>query len=93
MARSIADLSGSTEVQVTISDEGPGIAAADRERALQPFVRLEPSRNSETGGFGLGLSIADAVIRGHGGRMELRNGAEKGLVVTVILPKRQNAAA
>jgi two-component system, OmpR family, sensor kinase len=83
----------STEVQVTISDEGPGIAAADRERALQPFVRLEPSRNSETGGFGLGLSIADAVIRGHGGRMELRNGAGKGLVVTVILPKRQTAAA
>ena len=58
---------GPDQVRVTISDEGPGIAAEDRERALQPFVRLEPSRNSETGGFGLGLTIADAVIRGHGG--------------------------
>ncbi len=76
-------------VRVTVADEGPGIPAADRERALQPFVRLEPSRNSETGGFGLGLSIADAVIRGHGGRMDLRNGEGRGLVVTVLLPKRQ----
>jgi signal transduction histidine kinase len=80
------------EVQVTISDAGPGIPTADRERALQPFVRLEPSRNSETGGFGLGLSIADAVIRGHDGRMELRNGPDQGLIVTVVLPKRQPGA-
>ena len=79
-------------MRVTIADEGPGIPAADRERALQPFVRLEPSRNNETGGFGLGLSIADAVIRGHGGRMDLHNGPDKGLVVTVVLPKRQSAA-
>ena len=80
-------------VQVSIADEGPGIPAGDRERALQPFVRLEPSRNSETGGFGLGLSIAETVIRGHGGRMELRNGDKGGLVVTVELPKRQTGAA
>ena len=80
-----------TEVRVTIADEGPGIPLADRERALQPFVRLEPSRNNETGGFGLGLSIADAVIHGHGGRMDLHNGPDKGLVVTVVLPKRQSA--
>lgn len=78
---------GSDEVRITIADQGPGISAEDRERALQPFVRLEPSRNSETGGFGLGLSIADAVIRGHGGRLELRNGDKSGLVVTVVLPK------
>lgn len=80
-------------VRVTITDEGPGIPAADLERALQPFVRLEPSRNSETGGFGLGLSIAQAVIRGHAGRMELRNGETGGLMVTVILPKHQTGAA
>ena len=80
-------------VRVIIADDGPGIAAADRERALQPFVRLEPSRNSETGGFGLGLAIADAVIRGHGGTLELQNGAERGLVVSVVLLKRQPTAA
>jgi signal transduction histidine kinase len=80
---------GPDQVRVTISDEGPGMAVEDRERALQPFVRLEPSRNSETGGFGLGLTIADAVIRGHGGSLQLSNGAQRGLVVSVVLPKRQ----
>jgi signal transduction histidine kinase len=80
---------GPDHVRVTISDEGPGMAAEDRERALQPFVRLEPSRNSKTGGFGLGLTIADAVIRGHGGSLQLGNGAERGLIVSVVLPKRQ----
>ena len=79
------------EVRITIADQGPGISAEDRERALQPFVRLEPSRNSKTGGFGLGLSIADSVIRGHGGRMNMRNGESSGLVVTVILPKGNSA--
>jgi two-component system, OmpR family, sensor kinase len=78
---------GNDAVRITIADQGPGISVEDRERALRPFVRLEPSRNSETGGFGLGLSIADAVIRGHGGRLELRNGERSGLVVTVVLPK------
>ena len=87
----IAD--GQSEVRITITDEGPGISAEDQKRALQPFVRLEPSRNAETGGFGLGLSIADAVIRGHGGRLELRNGERSGLVVTVILPKGVPAQA
>jgi len=81
------------EVRITITDEGPGISVEDQERALQPFVRLEPSRNTETGGFGLGLSIADAVIRGHGGRLELRNGERSGLVVTVTLPKGGTAQA
>ena len=87
----IAD--GQSEVRITITDEGPGISAEDQKRALQPFVRLEPSRNTETGGFGLGLSIADAVIRCHGGRLELRNGERSGLVVTVILPKGGPAQA
>lgn len=87
----VADAGG--EVRITIADQGPGICPEDRKRALQPFVRLEPSRNSETGGFGLGLSIADAVIRGHGGRLELRNGEPSGLVVTVVLPKGYQPAA
>jgi signal transduction histidine kinase len=79
-------------VRVTITDEGPGMPEGDIERALQPFVRLEPSRNSETGGFGLGLTIADAVIRGHCGKLELRNGPKGGLVVSVLLPKQQPVA-
>ncbi len=74
-------------IEVEICDEGPGIAPADRDRALAPFVRLEPSRNRDTGGFGLGLPIALAIIQGHGGSLRLSNGERGGLLVCVNLPK------
>jgi signal transduction histidine kinase len=77
---------------VSIRDHGPGIAPEDVERALAPFVRLEPSRNQETGGFGLGLTIAQAIIEGHGGNMMLANHVEGGLVVSVSLSKLQHPA-
>lgn len=76
------------DVVVAIEDDGPGIAAADRERVFLPFVRLESSRNSATGGFGLGLTIARAVIDGHGGKLELADSPSGGLCVTVSLPKQ-----
>lgn len=81
-----------TNVVVTIRDAGPGIAPDDIDRALSPFVRLEPSRNLETGGFGLGLPIAKAIIDGHGGKLEFDNGAKGGLVVTITLPKSPPAS-
>lgn len=71
---------------VTIRDRGPGIAPDDVARALAPFVRLEPSRNRETGGFGLGLTIAQAIVDGHGGTLGFDNAPKGGLVVTVTLP-------
>lgn len=74
-------------VVVTIADDGPGIAPEDRERALAPFVRLEPSRNQQTGGFGLGLTIAQTIIAGHGGTLDLTNRPQGGLLVTIRLPK------
>jgi signal transduction histidine kinase len=72
--------------RVVIADRGPGIAPADRERVFQPFVRLEGSRNRDTGGTGLGLSIARSIVRGHGGEIHLDNRPEGGLSVTVDLP-------
>lgn len=75
------------DVIVTIRDKGPGIPPEDVERALAPFVRLEPSRNQETGGFGLGLTIAQTIIEGHGGRLRLTNHGAGGLNVAVRLPK------
>ena len=74
------------DVVVVIDDDGEGIAFADRDRVLLPFVRLESSRNSTTGGFGLGLTIARAVIDGHGGALALGDGPTGGLRVTVSLP-------
>lgn len=76
------------DVVVVIDDDGQGIAAADRDRVLLPFVRLESSRNNKTGGFGLGLTIARAVIDGHGGTLELGEGPTGGLRVTVSLPRQ-----
>lgn len=86
-------LDGADTVTVTIADQGPGIAPEDREKALAPFVRLEPSRNQETGGFGLGLTIAHNIVVGHGGTLDLSNRVQGGLIVTVHLPKGAHSSA
>lgn len=83
---------GPEAVLVSIRDHGPGIAPEDVERALAPFVRLEPSRNQETGGFGLGLTIAQAIIEGHGGQLKLANHEAGGLVASVLLPRNRPQA-
>jgi two-component system OmpR family sensor kinase len=75
-------------IEIAFADDGPGISPDDRERALAPFVRLEPSRNRDTGGFGLGLPIALAIIQGHGGTLALSNAEGGGLLARVTLPKR-----
>ncbi|QCI68460.1 ATP-binding protein [Phreatobacter stygius] len=72
---------------VTIDDDGPGIPAAAVEDVFRPFVRLEPSRNVETGGVGLGLTVARTILRGHGGDVTMANRDGGGLRVTVTLPK------
>ncbi|MEX0852133.1 MAG: HAMP domain-containing sensor histidine kinase [Bauldia sp.] len=71
------------EVVLTVADNGPGIPAADRERVLHRFVRLEKSRTQP--GSGLGLSLVAAVVRLHHGTIELGD-ANPGLVVTIRLP-------
>ena len=73
-------------VIVVIDDDGPGIAEADQARVFEPFVRLEMSRSKQTGGIGLGLSIARTIIHAHGGDIALANRVEGGLRATVRLP-------
>jgi two-component system, OmpR family, sensor kinase len=77
---------------VTIEDDGPGIPPEQVEAAFAPFTRLEPSRSKETGGFGLGLTIARTIIEGHGGTISLTNRAAGGLMVTVHLPNKEPLA-
>ncbi len=72
---------------ITVEDDGPGIPDGDMERVFQPFIRLEESRGRETGGSGLGLTIARAVISAHGGDISLANRPEGGLRVTISLPR------
>ncbi|MFL5239875.1 MAG: ATP-binding protein [Rhizomicrobium sp.] len=78
--------------EVVVEDEGPGIADADRDRVFEPFVRLEASRSTETGGSGLGLTLVKAIAQGHGGTVRLENGRERGLRAILCLP-RETAAA
>jgi len=73
-------------VRIAVEDEGPGIPEAERERVFQPFHRLEPSRNRETGGSGLGLTIARSILRAHGGDVTVTNRSPSGLVATATLP-------
>jgi signal transduction histidine kinase len=73
---------------IRIADKGPGIPEDQFEFVFAPFRRIEASRNRETGGVGLGLTIARDVVRAHGGEITLANATpEGGLIVTVTLPK------
>lgn len=73
-------------IEIQIDDDGPGIPAESQEDVFRPFQRLEGSRSRETGGVGLGLSVARTIVRGHGGNISLENRNEGGLRVTVYLP-------
>jgi signal transduction histidine kinase len=72
-------------LDIVVEDTGPGIPPADMEQVFAPFFRLEQSRNRETGGVGLGLSIARAIARHHGGDILLENRTE-GLRAVIRLP-------
>jgi signal transduction histidine kinase len=58
---------------IAVEDDGPGIPEADMARMLEPFSRGEPSRNSTTGGAGLGLALARAIVEQHNGQLVLTN--------------------
>ncbi len=78
--------SESGEAIVEIDDDGPGIPADKLEAVFEPFVRLEESRGRATGGSGLGLALARAIVRDHGGTLTLANRDEGGLRATIRLP-------
>lgn len=68
-----------------VSDGGPGIPEAQIEKLFEPFYRIETSRSRETGGTGLGLTIARNITRKHGGTLVLRNGSGGALECTLTL--------
>ncbi len=73
-------------IVISVSDEGPGVPEEKMEEIFQPFTRLDVSRNQDTGGAGLGLSIARDAVQAHGGTIELRNLKKGGLQVSINLP-------
>ena len=77
-----------TMLRISIRDHGPGMADEDLERVFEPFVRLEPSRNRNSGGSGIGLAISRNIARWHGGDVKLRNAPGRtGLIAEISLPR------
>jgi signal transduction histidine kinase len=72
--------------EIDIEDDGPGVPAPELNRVFDPFYRREPSRNRQTGGIGLGLSVARSIARAHGGDVALQNRPQGGLRAKVTLP-------
>lgn len=78
--------SNNNKLEITVDDDGPGIPADKREDVFKAFYRLDESRNKETGGVGLGLSIARDIITSHGGKIELTDSELGGLRVLISIP-------
>jgi signal transduction histidine kinase len=75
--------------RIAVLDRGPGIPANQLQAALQPFVRLESSRNRDSGGTGLGLAIAQRLSQALGATLELLPREGGGLEARMQLPHRQ----
>jgi len=83
-----------SNILLMIRDHGKGVPENDLERIFQPFYRVAEARDRESGGAGLGLAIADRVIRIHGGTIRAANAHPSGLVVVIEIPATElNSAA
>lgn len=76
---------------LTVSDDGPGIAPADRDRVFERFVRLDSDRARSGGGTGLGLAIVAEVVAAHGGTVVIDAPSSGGTRMTVTLPVSQHS--
>jgi len=78
------------QITIDVEDDGPGISDAQKANMLEPFVRGDDARNmDEASGFGLGLSIANAIVLAHGGTLSLHDRQPHGLIVRIQLPVHQ----
>ena len=82
------------QLTIDVEDDGPGISDAQKQNMLEPFVRGDDARNmDEATGFGLGLSIANAIVLAHGGTLSLHDREPHGLIVRIQLPVHQQSLA
>jgi two-component system phosphate regulon sensor histidine kinase PhoR len=82
---------GETEVECFVTDNGPGIPAADLPQIFERFYRVDKGRSRETGGTGLGLSIVKHIVQMHGGRVWAESQEGRGLTIRFRLPRKQKA--
>jgi two-component system sensor histidine kinase CpxA len=81
---------GNSHVLLSVRDHGPGVPEVDLPRIFRPFYRVADSRDRKAGGVGLGLAIADRVIRSHGGTIGVENAHPSGLNVCIRLPAAES---
>lgn len=74
------------EIMIRVLDSGPGVPGEALQKIFEPFYRLDDARNQQTGGAGLGLSIAERAIKLHGGELRASNRKEGGLEVEIRIP-------
>ena len=74
-------------VSVSVKDTGVGLSPEDQKKIFSRFYRVDDARNRESGGFGLGLNIADMAVKHHGGRIKLQSVPDEGSTFTIVLPK------
>ena len=72
---------------IIVRDRGPGLPPDELQRVFEPFYRVDASRSRDTGGTGLGLTIARSIAEMHGGRLSLHNRPEGGLEARLVLPR------
>jgi len=78
------------ETRISVSDNGPGLSEADQQRVFERFFRADPSRVRVGGeGSGLGLAIVDAVMKAHGGSVEVQSKINEGATFTIVFPQRE----
>lgn len=87
MSAQVMIVATTREVAITVADKGPGIPPGRLGDVFEAFTRLETSRNTQTGGIGLGLALARAIVREAGGDIRLANRPEGGLAATIALPR------
>lgn len=80
-------------VRVEVSDDGPGVPAAERERIFEPFFRGQRAQDRQLPGVGLGLHLVRRAAEVHGGRVELRPAAGRGSTFALVLPVAAEGAA
>ncbi|TKK86778.1 GAF domain-containing protein [Herbidospora galbida] len=73
-------------VELSVTDDGPGVGPADREHIFQPFTRLDSARSRDKGGTGLGLAIARDIARAHRGTLQVEDAAPNGARFVLRLP-------
>ena len=87
--RALVVVEDGNELTIRVRDEGPGLPPEELERVFEPFYRVESSRNRDSGGTGLGLTIARDIAQAHGATLTLHNISAGGLEAQLVLPRRR----